>query len=136
MQLNHWFKAINLVNNTSHYAYDIRTQTYAQPVYSFQTLQRMLTVNSELLNKIPLAEDLILEADGAKRGAETNRIINKGTSLSQVIEVIIKEKEKSRNVAAAPVFLEAVLKTLEKQKQFVFYFTLELVFVDLLTNKL
>ncbi|PPR04706.1 hypothetical protein CVT24_011828 [Panaeolus cyanescens] len=111
-------RAINLVNNTSPYTYDIRTQTYLQPAYSFQTLQRMLTANAELLSKIPLVEDIVLDADGSKRAAEGNRVIKKGTPLSQVIEVIIKEREKSRNVAAAPIFLEAVMKTLERQKQY------------------
>ena len=50
-------RAVNLDNATTEYLYDIRTQTYLQTKFAFQTLQHTLTVNSELLSSIPLHED-------------------------------------------------------------------------------
>lgn len=94
---------VNLVNSTTPYAYNIRTQTYQQPSFSFQTLQRMLTVNSDALSEIWLSEDLVLE----------RQTMRAGTPLAEVIELAIAEKE--RSIAQSPVILEAVMKSLEIQ---------------------
>ncbi|KAF8194975.1 mitochondrial ribosomal death-associated protein 3-domain-containing protein [Pholiota molesta] len=99
-------RAIDLVNSTTSYAYDIRTQTYFQPFYSYQTLQRMLTINKEALTRLVLLEDLVLEKS----------MLPKGTSLATVIETAMAEK--TRSIAQAPLYLEAVMKTLEAQKQY------------------
>lgn len=93
------------MNSTTSYAYDIRTQTYLQPWYSFQTIQRMLTVNKEAFTKIKLVEDLVLEKS----------VLTKGTSLDKVAEAALAERGVS--VAQAPVYLEAVMKALEAQTQ-------------------
>ncbi|KAF9480354.1 hypothetical protein BDN70DRAFT_618401 [Pholiota conissans] len=99
-------RAVDLVNSTTSYAYDIRTQTYLQPWYSYQTLLRMLTVNKDLLKNILLREDLVLEKS----------TLPKGTPLTIVIETALAEKQ--RSVAQAPLYLDAVMKTLEGQNQY------------------
>ena len=98
-------RAVDLVNSTTSHAYDIRTQTYLQPWYSFQTIQRMLTVNKEAFTKINLEEDLVLEKS----------VMPKGTPLNEVIEAALAERVVS--VAQAPLYLEAVMKALETQTQ-------------------
>ncbi|KAH9479917.1 37S ribosomal protein S23, mitochondrial [Psilocybe cubensis] len=99
-------RAVNLVNSTTPYVYNIRTQTYQQPSYSFQILQRMLTVNGGALSKIQLSEDLVLE----------RQTVRAGTPLSAVIEIAIAEKE--RSIGQSPAILEAVMKSLEVQTQY------------------
>ncbi|KAF4610525.1 hypothetical protein D9613_006518 [Agrocybe pediades] len=99
-------RAINLVNSTTPYAYDIRTQTYLQPAYSFQTLQRMLTVNKAKLAEIPLVEDLVLE----------KQTLTKGTKLTKVIEFAIAER--ARTVGQSPAILDAVMRSLDVQTDF------------------
>ena len=98
-------RAVNLVNATTEYLYDIRTQTYLQTKFAFQTLQRTLTVNSELLSSIPLHEDLELE----------KLLFPAGTPLSNVIRGALGAR--TRKFAQSPVFLESVMRSLEKQTQ-------------------
>ncbi|PPQ89420.1 hypothetical protein CVT25_002186 [Psilocybe cyanescens] len=99
-------RGINLVNSTTSYTYNIRTQTYLQPAFSFQTLQRMLSVNRDALAAIPLSEDLVLE----------RQTVRAGTPLSTVIEVGIAERD--RTVAQSPAILEGVMKSLEVQTKY------------------
>lgn len=96
-------RAVGIVNSTTPYAYDIRTQTYLQPAFAFQTLQRMLTVNAEPLGSIQLQENLVLE----------KQEVPAGTSLVDLIGIAISER--SRTMAQSPLILETVMKTLEKQ---------------------
>ena len=96
-------RAVGTVNSTTPYAYDIRTQTYFQPAFTFQILQRMLTVNAEALSSVRLQQNLVLE----KQEVPT------GTSLADLIGIAISER--SRTVAQSPLILETVMRTLEKQ---------------------
>jgi small subunit ribosomal protein S29 len=98
-------RAVNIVNSTTPYTYDIRTQTYLQPAFAFQILQRMLTVNAEALSTIKLRENLVLE----------RQTVPAGTPLSNLIDIAILER--SRTVAQSPLILESVMRSLEKQKQ-------------------
>lgn len=65
----------------------------------------MLTTNKEALTKLVLLEDLVLEKS----------MLPKGTSLATVIETAMAEKK--RSIAQAPLYLAAVMKTLEAQTQ-------------------
>lgn len=96
-------RTVGIVNSTTPYTYDIRTQTYLQPAFAFQTLQRMLTVNTEALNSVQLQEKLLLE----------KREVPAGTSVADLIGIAISER--SRTVAQSPLILETVMRTLEKQ---------------------
>ncbi|KAI6024439.1 mitochondrial ribosomal death-associated protein 3-domain-containing protein [Pisolithus marmoratus] len=93
-------RAINLVNSKTSYTYDPRTQTYAQPVFAYQTLQRLLTVNG------PRLEQLCTQA-----GVEVERrgTVPAGTTLADLVRVGTKEQ------VLAPTVLAAVLSELGKQ---------------------
>jgi len=83
-------RAVNIINSTTPYTYDIRTQTYLQPAAAFQILQRMLTVNNETLSSVRLQENLMLE----------RQEVPAGTSLTDLIGIAILERE--RTVAQSP----------------------------------
>ena len=104
-------KAKNLVNSTTAYAYDLRTQTYLQPAFAYQTLQRMHTVNAHLLGQLQMQHDLVLE----------KQTVPAGTSISDLIQVAIKEKSKVHS----PIILDTVMKELETQTLFVFLLKVE-----------
>ncbi|KAF8159956.1 mitochondrial ribosomal death-associated protein 3-domain-containing protein [Crassisporium funariophilum] len=106
-------RAVNLVNSTTTHAYDIRTQTYLQPTFSFQTLQRMLTVNDVALRKLTLQTSLQLE----------KREVPAGTSLAELIEIAINDR--SRSVAQAPLILETVMRALEEQTRYPVLFAVD-----------
>ena len=96
-------RTVGTVNSTTPYTYDIRTQTYLQPAFAFQTLLRMLTVNTDALNAIKLKENLVLE----------KQVVPAKTSLADLIGIAISER--SRTVAQSPLILETVMRTLENQ---------------------
>ena len=98
---------VNLVNLTTPYAYDLRTQLYLQPEFSFQILRRMLTVNKKAFTEITLPEDLVLEKQTLKAG----------TTLKEVVDVAIVDRQ--RSTAQAPLILDAVMKALKVQSQYV-----------------
>ncbi|KAF8493178.1 mitochondrial ribosomal death-associated protein 3-domain-containing protein [Russula emetica] len=92
-------RAINLVNSSTAYSYDLRTQTYLQPVFAQQTLERFRCVNEHALNSF-VAEDKI-ELGGSS--------LPQGTPLLKLIDVGLKDR------ASAPGVLSAVLEALGKQ---------------------
>ncbi|KIY43496.1 hypothetical protein FISHEDRAFT_53045, partial [Fistulina hepatica ATCC 64428] len=47
-------RATTMVNSSTVHAYDVRTQTYHQPMYAYRTLQRILASNKAILSRIPL----------------------------------------------------------------------------------
>jgi small subunit ribosomal protein S29 len=100
-------EGVNLVNSTTPYAYDLRTQLYLQPGFSFQLLQRMLTVNKKAFTEITLPEDLVLEKQTLKAG----------TTLKEVVDVAVVDRQ--RSTAQAPLILDAVMKALEVQSRYV-----------------
>lgn len=93
------FQAINLVNSSTAYSYDLRTQTYLQPVFAQQTLERFRSVNEHALNSL-VAEDKI-ELGGSS--------LPQGTPLLKLIDVGLKDR------ASAPAVLSALLEALGKQ---------------------
>ncbi|KAH7910195.1 mitochondrial ribosomal death-associated protein 3-domain-containing protein [Hygrophoropsis aurantiaca] len=94
-------RAINLVNSTTTYAYDMRTQTYLQPVFAFQTLQRFLTVNEAKLTSLFSQQEVELERRPA---------LPVGTPLIDLINVGIRDQ------TLAPSVLSALLEELGRQK--------------------
>ena len=88
--------AVDLVNSTTSCVYDIRTQTYLQPSFLFQMLQRMLTVNKKAFESLQLPNDIVLE----------KWTIPAGTNLVQAIGVAITERRKGGSVALVPALLE------------------------------
>ena len=101
-------RAVNLVNSTTEYLYDIRTQTYLQTKFAFQTLQRTLTVNSELLGSIQLHEDLELE----------KLLFPAGTPLSNVIRGALGAR--TRKFAQSPVFYRGCNEVIRKTNSVMF----------------
>ena len=93
------FQAINLVNSSTAYSYDLRTQTYLQPAFAQQTLERFRIVNEHALNPL-VAEDKI-ELDGSS--------LPKGTPLLKLIDVGLRDQ------TSAPAVLSALLEALGKQ---------------------
>ncbi|KAI0045817.1 hypothetical protein FA95DRAFT_1560786 [Auriscalpium vulgare] len=96
-------RAINLVNSTSAYTYDPRTQTYQQPVFAYQTLQRFLTVNATALGKLSISSPVEIER------RETLPV---GTPLKDLIDVGLKDQ------SVAPTVLEALLAELGRQQKY------------------
>lgn len=94
------YLAINLVNSTTTYVYDLRTRTYLQPVYSYQTLQRLLTVNAKALSRLTTQNDIPV--------TPTNTVPT-GASLVDLIKIGTDDQ------TLAPVVLEALMKELGQQ---------------------
>lgn len=94
------FQAINLVNSSTLYSYDPRTQTYLQPVFAQQTLQRFRTVNEHALSSL-VTEDKIDLDDGLS--------LPQGTPLLKLIDVGLKDQ------TFAPATLATLLEALGKQ---------------------
>ncbi|KAF8625521.1 hypothetical protein AX17_006833 [Amanita inopinata Kibby_2008] len=92
-------RGVNLVNSTTTYIYDLRTQTYLQPSFAYQTLQRTLSVNSSLLSTLSTTKKLAFE----------KRELPIGTSLTDLIGVGLKD------VSAAPAVLDALMVELGQQ---------------------
>jgi len=67
----------------------------------------MLTVNKKAFTEITLSEDLVLEKQTLKKGA----------TLKEVVDVAIADRK--RSTAQAPLILDAVMKSLEVQSQYV-----------------
>lgn len=93
---------IDTVNSSTSYVYDPRTRTYLQPAYASQTLQNLLTVNLELLQKLKTLEDVPIEGRATIPG---------GAPLTDLIAVGAKDQN------SAPAILSALLEILGKQKE-------------------
>jgi small subunit ribosomal protein S29 len=94
-------RGVNLVNSTTPHSYDLRTQTYLQPVFAYQTLQRMLTVNAKAFETLKTQSELTFE----KRSA-----VPVGTSLKDLVNVGLKDQ------SLATIVLEALLAELGNQQ--------------------
>lgn len=103
--VSEYLPGVDLVNSTTSYAYNIRLQTYLQPNFSFQTLQRMLTVNKKAFENILLPKDLVLE----------KQVVPAGTTLAKTIDIAIEERSKSGSVHSSPAILEGVMRALDAQ---------------------
>ncbi|KAH9975748.1 mitochondrial ribosomal death-associated protein 3-domain-containing protein [Lactifluus volemus] len=93
-------RCISLVNSSTPYSYDLRTQTYLQPVFAQQTLQRFRTANQHALSLLS-AEDKIDLPDCLS--------LPRGTPLLKLIDVGLKDQ------TSAPIVLTALLEALGKQ---------------------
>ncbi|KAA1468983.1 hypothetical protein DENSPDRAFT_857644 [Dentipellis sp. KUC8613] len=96
-------RAINLVNSTTPYVYDLRTQTYLQPAFAFQTLQRFLKVNEAALRSLKTTTDVEVERRAP---------VPAGTSLADLVQIGVKDQ------TVAPTVLSAVLEQLGKQTDY------------------
>jgi small subunit ribosomal protein S29 len=92
------------VNSSTPYSYDLRTQTYLQPVFAQQTLQRFRTANQHALSLLS-AEDNIDLPDRLS--------LPQGTPLLKLIDIGLEDQ------TSAPVVLTALLEALGKQTQYV-----------------
>ncbi|EPQ56717.1 hypothetical protein GLOTRDRAFT_138372 [Gloeophyllum trabeum ATCC 11539] len=96
-------RAISLVNSTTTYTYDLRTQTYLQPEFAFQTLQRFRTVNAEKLQHLHTSQDIPLDRRSS---------LPAGSGLVDLIEI------GTRDVYLAPTVLSALMEELGKQTRY------------------
>ena len=97
----HYPKAHKLIDSSTTYVYDHRTQTYLQPSFSNQLLQRILNVNKKILEKLTVSRDVPFE----KRAA-----VPAGTPLIQLISIASTETH------LAPSILSTVLEELGRQE--------------------
>jgi small subunit ribosomal protein S29 len=93
-------RAINLVNSSTPYSYDLRTQTYLQPVFAQQTLERFCTVNKHALDSLVTEDKIELDAGSS---------LPEGTPLLKLIDIGLKDQ------TSAPTVLVALLEALGKQ---------------------
>jgi small subunit ribosomal protein S29 len=96
-------RAVNLVNSTTPYEYDLRTQTYVQPAFAFQTLQRLQTVNAAPLQTLTTQKKHVFE----------KREVPQGTSLFDLVGVALKDPSSS------PVILDTLMTELSTQTKYV-----------------
>ena len=92
--------ASNLVNSTTAHVYDMRTRTYLQPVFAYQTLQRFLKVNAPRLEQLRTQMDLEIERRPP---------VPAGTPFVELINIGLKDQ------GLAPTVLNAVLEEIGKQ---------------------
>ena len=88
------------MNSSTPYSYDLRTQTYLQPVFAQQTLERFRSVNEHHLSSLVAEEKIDLD-DGLS--------LPQGTPLLKLIDVGLKDQ------TSAPTVLAALLEALGKQ---------------------
>ncbi|KAI0831871.1 mitochondrial ribosomal death-associated protein 3-domain-containing protein [Trametes gibbosa] len=95
-------RAINLVNSSSPFVYDARTQTYNQPFFAQQLLKRFVDVNEALIRSLTVQGSYPLEERAVSIGAPLADLINIGVEMQSV----------------APVVLSALLDELAKQTKY------------------
>lgn len=94
------FQAINLVNSSTPYSYDLCTQTYLQPIFAQQTLKRFRSVNEHALSSLVTGDKIDLEGGLS---------LPRGTPLLKLIDVGLKDQ------TSAPTVLTSLLEALGKQ---------------------
>ncbi|KAI0918027.1 hypothetical protein AcW1_007009 [Taiwanofungus camphoratus] len=95
-------RAISLVNSSTSFVYDDRTQTYLQPDYSFELLRRFLSVNSAALQTLTTQDELILE----------ERSVPAGVTLAELVNAGLEDR------ASAPAVLSAFMSELSRQSAY------------------
>ena len=98
------FTAYTIINSSTYYAYDHKTNTYVQPVYSQRILQRFAYASGQQLNKITLQKQVQLDRRGVRP---------EGSPLLELIEIGAKD------TALAPSVLSHVLEQLGLQTELV-----------------
>ncbi|KAG1804613.1 mitochondrial ribosomal death-associated protein 3-domain-containing protein [Suillus variegatus] len=96
-------RATNLVNSTTAHTYDMRTRTYSQPIFAYQTLQRFLKVNALRLEQLRTQTEIEIERRPP---------VPPGTPLVELINIGLKDQ------GHAPTVLGAVLEEIGKQTIF------------------
>ncbi|OCB85489.1 hypothetical protein A7U60_g7499 [Sanghuangporus baumii] len=96
-------RAHKLVDSSTAYFYDPRTQMYLQPTASNQILQRFLSVNRKLIDQLQLTRDVAFE----KRES-----VAAGQPLKSLFPIAGMEQH------MAPMILSIVLEELGKQEKF------------------
>ncbi len=94
------FIAINLVNSSSSYAYDARTQTYGQPAFAQQLLKRFVDVNEAHVRSL---------ATQAAYTFDDGREFSSGAQVMDLINLGLENQNQ------APTVLTALLDELAKQ---------------------
>lgn len=89
------------MNSTTPHTYDLRTRTYLQPEFAYQTLQRILTVNQAQLSTLSSRQAYELE----------KLTIPAGSSLTDLVQEGINDS------ASAPTVLDALMTELQAQEQ-------------------
>ncbi|KAF5386123.1 hypothetical protein D9615_002174 [Tricholomella constricta] len=102
--MNDWIvlyipRAKKLVDSTTPHEYDLRTRTYFQPAFSFQTLQRLQAANHSKLSALTTQKKHVFQ----------KREVPLGTNLTDLIGVALKDPP------LAPLILEAVMSELSTQ---------------------
>ncbi|KZT25215.1 hypothetical protein NEOLEDRAFT_1162888 [Neolentinus lepideus HHB14362 ss-1] len=96
-------RAVSIVNSSTTHIYDLRTQTYHQPTFAYQTLMRFLTVNRDRLQNLKTTVDVPLDRRST---------VPAGDGLVDLIEIGL------RDPFLAPTVLTAVMEELEKQTSY------------------
>lgn len=94
--------AINLVNSSTPYAYDPRTQTYGQPAFAQQLLKRFVDVNEALIQGMKVQGTYPFE----------ERTIDSASSLMDLINLGLEVQSQ------APTVLNALLTELSQQTKY------------------
>ncbi|KAI0630734.1 mitochondrial ribosomal death-associated protein 3-domain-containing protein [Trametes polyzona] len=95
-------RAITLVNSSTSYAYDARTQTYGQPALAQQLLKRFVDVNGALIQSLTVQGTYPFD----------ERPVNNGAPLADLISV------GSEYPHQAPTVLSALFDELSKQTRY------------------
>ncbi|KAI0664394.1 mitochondrial ribosomal death-associated protein 3-domain-containing protein [Cubamyces menziesii] len=95
-------RGINLVNSSTPYAYDARTQTYGQPAYAQQLLKRFADVNAALLQSLTVQSSYPFDEREVQNGAPIMDLINVGVEFQH----------------QAPTVLNALFDELAKQTKY------------------
>lgn len=96
-------RAHTLINSSTTYHYDSHSRTYHQPAFSYQLLQRFLTVNSDALAALKTANNIVVE-----RGLS----LAAGSSFVDLINIGLKDKSHS------PFVLSALLSEIAGQDKY------------------
>ncbi|CDO72071.1 hypothetical protein BN946_scf184962.g14 [Trametes cinnabarina] len=83
-------RAISLVNSSTAYAYDARTQTYGQPAFAQQLLKRFADVNAALLQSLSVQGSYPLEERTVPAGAPLANLINVGVEIQHYAPTVLK----------------------------------------------
>jgi small subunit ribosomal protein S29 len=78
----------------------MRTRTYLQPIFAYQTLQRFLKVNAPRLEQLRTQTEIEIER---------HPLVPPGTPLVELINIGLKDQ------GHAPTVLDAVLEEIGKQ---------------------
>ncbi len=95
--------AINLVNSSTPYVYDPRTQTYGQPAFAQQLLKRFADVNEALIKDMKVQGSYPFE----------ERMIDSTSTLTDLINVGLEYSQQ------APTVLNTLLSELAQQTKYV-----------------